>query len=63
MKNSPPDGEKYPIYPDLSGETDTVRGTKYLILFNDTICLIDDCPTTIIMVRGLHIYNDKIKIF
>ena len=37
MKNSPPDGEEYPIYPDLSGETDTVRGTNYLILLNDII--------------------------
>jgi hypothetical protein len=25
MKKSPPDGEEYPIYPDLSDEADTVR--------------------------------------
>ena len=30
MKKSPPDGEEYPIYPDLSDEADTVRGTKVL---------------------------------
>jgi hypothetical protein len=30
MKKSPPDGEEYPIYPDLSDEADTVRGIKIL---------------------------------
>jgi len=30
MKKSPQDGEEYPIYPDLSDETDTIRGTKNL---------------------------------
>jgi hypothetical protein len=30
MKKSPPDGEEYPIYPDLSDETDTARETNIL---------------------------------
>jgi hypothetical protein len=32
MKKSPPDGEEYPIYPDLSDETDTVRGAKKIYI-------------------------------